>query len=144
MVNEIIETGIFATIINCLIVNNSSKCLLINIITFTALSKLISLPLLHVVVNMVGKKWERLGIRLGVPDFVLEQIDHVCSNLPDKALATINKWYELAPQEATVKNLADCLEYIGRKDIADMIRTIKWSVNICDILLSFILRRQSI
>ena len=71
---------------------------------------------------MVGKKWERLGIKLGVPDFVLEQIDHLCLHLPDKALVTINKWYELAPEEATTEKLADCLEFIERKDIADRIR----------------------
>ena len=125
-----------------LIVNELSHCLLVNIITFTALSKLISLPILHVVVNMVGKKWDRLGIKLGVPDFMLEQIDYLCSTLPDKAFATINKWYELAPEEATANNLADCLEYIGRKDIGDKIRTAKWFVIICGILLLFILRRQ--
>ena len=84
---------------------------------------MITLPLLHVVVNMVGRKWERLGLKLGVPDFVLEQIDHLCPTLPDKALATINKWYELAPEEATANYLADCLEFIERKDIADRIRT---------------------
>ena len=72
---------------------------------------------------MVGDKWRHLGHRLGLPDFQLDHINHLCLHLPDKALATINKWFELAPQEATANYLADCLEFIERKDIADMIRT---------------------
>ena len=71
---------------------------------------------------MVGKNWYRLGLKLGVPDFQLDNIDHICPNLPDKALVTLNKWYELAPQEATRDYLADCLVYVDRKDIADKIR----------------------
>ena len=72
---------------------------------------------------MVGDKWYRLGLKLGIPDFQLDHISHLCPNLPDKALATINKWFELAPKEATANYLAECLEFIERKDIADMIRT---------------------
>ena len=77
---------------------------------------------LHAVVDRVGESWQRMGLKLGVPDHVLEQINHVCCNLPDKALVTLNKWYEESPMEATADNLADCLEDIGRQNIAEMIR----------------------
>ena len=93
---------------------------------FAALRDVINLPALHVVVNMVGQKWYRLGLKLGIPDFQLDHIDHACLNLPDKALVTLNKWYELAPWQATRDYLADSLEYVERKDIADAIRDKKW------------------
>ena len=71
-----------------------------------------------------------MGLKLGVPQYVLDNIDHVCLNLPDKALATLSKWYELAPQEATTDNLADSLEYVGREDIADFIRSKMWHTHL--------------
>ena len=66
-----------------------------------------------------------MGHLLQIDDHILNHIDKMCPHPVDKALSTLNKWYEQHSDKARKDNLVACLEFMGRKDIADDIEDVE-------------------
>ena len=90
----------------------------------------ISLAVVHKVAHMITDHWRFMGHGLGLDDYTLEHINNMCSHPVDKALSTLNKWFEMNPEKARKDELIKCLTSIIRRDIADGIKDMDWLIYI--------------
>lgn len=67
----------------------------------------------------VGNCWYNVGLSLGISAAKLENIDVEKKANREKALAMLIKWKWKEGRNATVGKLADVLEKVERKDIAE-------------------------
>ncbi len=71
--------------------------------------------------NKIAADWRRLGRYLDVDDDVIDQIDADHRKAFDKSYEVLREWIKNEGDEATVENLKNCLERMGRKDIVNAI-----------------------
>ena len=69
----------------------------------------------------IGKKWEKLGRRLGVSDANLEEIDELHDQMSEKGYHMFKLWSEKNGSDATYQALCDGLlhELVQRRDLAE-------------------------
>lgn len=66
-----------------------------------------------------GSCWQELGIELNLPEGELRNIGNDYTYSREKGFAVIQSWRDKKGRDATVGFLADALENIGKKRIAD-------------------------
>jgi len=66
----------------------------------------------------VGKCWNDLGIMLNLPDATIRNVDDDFRRSREKAKAILRIWKERNGDAATVGSLADALEEVKMKEIA--------------------------
>ena len=71
--------------------------------------------------NDVGNCWSEVGPLLGIPTSIIYNINEEWRRNRDKANAILNKWKQKEGHNATVGKLADVLDKVGRKDIAEVL-----------------------
>ena len=69
----------------------------------------------------VGNCWSEVGLLLHIPALVILHIDAEYRRNKDKARAILFRWKWREGLSATVGRLADVLEKVGRKDIAEIL-----------------------
>ena len=69
----------------------------------------------------VGSCWREVGLLLGIPTSKFYIIDVECMRNSDKAMTILIVWKQREGRHATVGRLADVLEKVGRKDIAELL-----------------------
>lgn len=69
----------------------------------------------------VGNCWSEVGPLLGIPTSIIHNINEEWRGNRDKANAILNKWKQKEGHNATVGKLADVLDKVGRKDIAEVL-----------------------
>lgn len=69
----------------------------------------------------VGNCWSEVGLLLHIPALVILHIDAEHRRNKDKAKAILFRWKWQEGLSATVGRLADVLEKVGRKDIAEIL-----------------------
>ena len=74
------------------------------------------------VADHVTDNWRFMGHALGIDDHKLDHIDKMCLHPKDKALSTLDMWCTILAGNTKKDILAECLQSVGRKDIADKIR----------------------
>ena len=74
------------------------------------------------VADQVTVHWRFMGHALGIDNNKLDHINEMCLHPKDKALSTLNRWCTILAGNTRKEILAERLQSIGRKDIADKIR----------------------
>ena len=69
----------------------------------------------------VGDCWSEVGLLLCIPASEIYAIDETRWRNIHKAMAILSRWKKQEGCNATVGRLADVLEKVGRKDIAEML-----------------------
>ena len=69
----------------------------------------------------VGSCFRDMGLLLGIPTSKIHIIDDECLRYSDKAMTILMVWKQQEGRNATVGRLADVLEKVGRKDIAELL-----------------------
>ena len=69
----------------------------------------------------VGSCFRDMGLLLGIPTSIINFIDYECLRNSDKAMTTLIMWKQQMGRNATIGGLADVLEKVGRKDIAELL-----------------------
>ena len=69
----------------------------------------------------VGSCWREVGLLLGIPTSKIDIIDMDYLRNSDKAMTILIVWKLQEGRNATVGRLADVLEIVRRKDIAELL-----------------------
>ena len=69
----------------------------------------------------VGSCWREMGLLLGIPRSTIYIIDEEYFRNSYKAMTILLVWKQQEGRNATVGRLADVLENVGRKDIAELL-----------------------
>ena len=69
----------------------------------------------------VGNCWKSMGLLLFIAASKMLQINYNYSRNRDRAMALLIMWKQREGLDATVGRLADVLEKVGRKDIAEIL-----------------------
>ena len=75
------------------------------------------------IIDDVGNSLHEVGLLPGIPLSKIYFIDEEFIRNSDKAMTILIEWKQQEGRNATVGRLADVLEKVGRKDIAELLLT---------------------
>ena len=70
---------------------------------------------------VIGKKWRKLGRRLGVGDEILDETDQEHDQMSEKGYGMLKQWSQIYGSDATYKALCNGLLHylVQRRDLAE-------------------------
>ena len=77
----------------------------------------------------ISLDWKKLGGRLSISQFVINNIDAENHFVSEKTMAILNKWRQTFGKKATVQDLKKALEEIKRGDLSGRVEGMSFTVH---------------